>query len=309
MTLEYTHYHKTTRDALVNVQLAPSLGSATNRFQNLGRVRNYGDEVVVRAVVWNTNRVKADLRVNGAWTTNRLVDLGVDANGVPIPRFTGGFDDSQIFKAGLSLGAYYVRALTGVNDANKDGMIACPAGPGSQGCEYTLADSASFQGIPFPKVELNFTPSIELGNVVRLTATLDHRGGQKIYNLTGVYRNAIFLNGAAVQAPTSGNLDAQAAALAAAATEGTTGGYIEDASFTKLREVTLSFTLPQQLVSRARASSGRLTIAGRNLYTWTKYSGFNPDVSSQGVGNLNRGIDLGSYPLARTWIFGINLNY
>src|SRR5206468_3666601 len=61
VTLEYTHYDKTTKDALVNVNLAPSLGSSTNRFQNLGRVRNHGDEVVVRAALWNTDRVKADL--------------------------------------------------------------------------------------------------------------------------------------------------------------------------------------------------------------------------------------------------------
>jgi len=287
VNLEYTHYHKTTRDALVNVQLAPSLGSATNRFQNLGCVRNYGDEVVVRAAIWNTNRVKADLRVNGAWSKNRLMDLGVDENGVEIPRFTGGFDDSQIFKAGLPLGAYYVRAITSVNDANKDGMIACPGGPGSDGCEYTLADSASFQGTPFPRVELNFTPSIELGNVVRLTATLDYRGGQKIYNLTGVYRNAIFLNGTPVQAPTSANLDEQAAAQAQTATGTPNSGFIQNNSFTKLREVTLSFALPQRLVSRARASSGRLTIAGRNLYTWTKYTGLDPEVNANAQANFS----------------------
>src|SRR6185503_1328388 len=44
LNIEYTHYSKTTRDALVNVNLAPSLGTATNRFQNLGRVKNWGDE-------------------------------------------------------------------------------------------------------------------------------------------------------------------------------------------------------------------------------------------------------------------------
>ena len=64
------------------------------------------------------------------------------------------------------------------------------------------------------------------------------RGGQKIYNLTGVYRNGLFLNGAPVQQPNAGNLAEQAAAQAAA--NGFNGGYIEDASFTKLREVTVS---------------------------------------------------------------------
>jgi TonB-linked SusC/RagA family outer membrane protein len=284
VNVEYTHYNKITRDALVNVNLAPSLGSSTNRFQNLGRVKNYGDEAVLRADLVNREQLKLGLTVNGSWTHNRLLDLGADENGVAIPQFTGGFDDTQIFKAGLPLGAYYIRGITSVNDANKDGMIACPGGPGSTGCEYTLADSASYQGTPFPQVELNITPTLSLGKFVRMTATFDHRGGQKIFNLTGVYRNAIFLNGAAVQSPTSGNLEQQAAAQAAS--NGFNGGYIEDASFTKLREVTLSLTLPQRLAARARASSATLTFAGRNLHTWTNYTGLDPEVNAGAQSNF-----------------------
>jgi len=284
VNVEYTHYNKITRDALVNVNLAPSLGSSTNRFQNLGRVKNYGDEAVLRADLLNRDQVKLGLTVNGSWTRNRLIDLGVDENGVPIPQFTGGFDDTQIFKAGLPLGAYYIRSITSVNDANNDGMIACPGGPGSTGCEFTLADSASYQGTPFPQVELNITPTLGLGKFARVTATFDHRGGQKIYNLTGVYRNAIFLNGAAVQSPVAGNLEQQAAAQAAA--NGFNGGYIEDASFTKLREVTLALTLPQRFAARAHASSATLTLAGRNLHTWTKYTGLDPEVNAGAQANF-----------------------
>jgi TonB-dependent starch-binding outer membrane protein SusC len=284
LNLEYTHYNKTTRDALVNVNLAPSLGSSTNRFQNLGRVTNSGDEAVVRASILNRDKLKLDLTMNGSWTRNKLADLGVDENGVPIPQFTGGFDDTQIFKVGLPLGAYYIRGITSVNDANGDGMIACPNGPGSTGCEYTLADSASYQGTPFPQVELNFTPSLEIGKYVRMTATLDHRGGQKLYNLTGVYRNSIFLNGSAVQAPNAGNLAQQAAAQAA--TFGFNGGYIEDASFTKLREVTLSLSLPQRFAAQAHASSATLTVAGRNLHTWSKYTGLDPELNAAAQANF-----------------------
>jgi TonB-dependent starch-binding outer membrane protein SusC len=239
---------------------------------------------VVRASILNRDKLKLDLTMNGSWTRNKLADLGVDENGVPIPQFTGGFDDTQIFKVGLPLGAYYIRGITSVNDANGDGMIACPNGPGSTGCEYTLADSASYQGTPFPQVELNFTPSLEIGKYVRMTATLDHRGGQKLYNLTGVYRNSIFLNGSAVQAPNAGNLAQQAAAQAA--TFGFNGGYIEDASFTKLREVTLSLSLPQRFAAQAHASSATLTVAGRNLHTWSKYTGLDPELNAAAQANF-----------------------
>ena len=285
VNVEYTHYNKITRDELVSVVLAPSLGSATNRFQNLGRVRNWGDEAVLDMIVLDRSQAKFDLRLNGSWNSNKLEALGVDENGIPVPQFTLGFDDTQIFKPGLPLGAYFVRQITSVNDANHDGMIACPNGPGSTGCEYTIADSASFAGTPFPTVELNIVPTLSLGKYARITATLDHRGGQKIYNLTNVYRNAIFLNGAPVQQPNSGNLFAQAAAQAST-TLGQNGGYVEDASFTKLREVALTLSLPQRFAAQMRAASATLTIAGRNLHTWTNYTGIDPELNTAAQANF-----------------------
>ena len=149
VNVEYTYYNKLTKDALVNVNLAPSLGSATNQFKNLGSVRNSGNELVVRADVLNRDMFKADITVNGSWTKNNLETLGKDANNVPIPQFTGGFDDTQIFKPGLPLGAYYIRAVH-YNDANKDGLIGCPSGVGTASCEFTIDSLASFQGTPFP---------------------------------------------------------------------------------------------------------------------------------------------------------------
>jgi hypothetical protein len=63
------------------------------------------------------------------------------------------------------------------------------------------------------------------------------------------------------------------------------------------------------LLERYSLSSTRLFVTGANLVTWTHYSGFNPDVSSLGIGNVNRGIDVGQYPLARSFTFGVNLTY
>ena len=284
LNLEYTHYDKTTKDELVNVNLAPSLGTATNRFQNLGRVRNYGDEALVRAMVFDVRNVKLDFTVNGSWNTNRIDDLGIDENGVAIPQFTGGFDDTQIFKAGLAAGAYYGRAVS-YADKNGDGLIGCPDGPGTSTCEFTVADSSTYLGSPFPTAEISFSPTLSLGSFARVTATLDHRTGQKIYNLTGVYRNAFFANGEAVQLPSSSNLQGQAAAQAAQ--YGYNAGYIEGASFTKLREVALTLTLPQSLAARAGAGAATLTLAGRNLHTWTKYSGLDPEVNANAQSNFN----------------------
>lgn len=283
ISVEYSHYNKLTKDALVNVNNAPSLGTSPNRFINVGRVRNWGDELLVRAAVLNGRLVKADITVNGSFTKNNLEDLGTDENGVAIPEFTGGFDAIQIFRSGVPLGAFWTNSVT-YADKNNDGLIGCPAGPGSPTCEFTASTDPELLGVPFPKTEISIAPSLQVG-WARVTATIDRRSGQKNYNLTGVYRNAIFANGAAVQLPNSGNLAEQAAAQAAS--YGYLGGYIEDASFTKLREVALALTLPQRYAGRIGASSAVLTLAGRNLHTWTKYTGLDPELNAAAQSNFS----------------------
>jgi hypothetical protein len=141
-----------------------------------------------------------------------------------------------------------------------------------------------FLGTPFPKAEFSFVPSLQIG-WARVTATLDRRTGHKLYNLTGVYRDAFIGIGKAVQVPDASNLQRQAAAQAAA--NGYLGGFIEDASFTKLREVALSLTLPARIAARAGAGSAVLTFAGRNLHTWTNYSGLDPEVNAGAQANFS----------------------
>jgi hypothetical protein len=62
-------------------------------------------------------------------------------------------------------------------------------------------------------------------------------------------------------------------------------------------------------VAARGVSNARLDVTGTNLKTWTDYRGFDPEVSSFGVGNLNRGIDVGSYPSARSVTVGFNFAY
>jgi TonB-linked SusC/RagA family outer membrane protein len=78
---------------------------------------------------------------------------------------------------------------------------------------------------------------------------------------------------------------------------------LEDGSYLRLRTITLSYGAPAWLFG------ARLYVTGTNLLTWTDYSGYDPDVSGQSVGNTNRGIDIGAYPLSKTIIAGLNINY
>ena len=81
---------------------------------------------------------------------------------------------------------------------------------------------------------------------------------------------------------------------------------IEDGSFLRLSNVSLSFHVP--LPKKSFVKGLDLTASGSNLFVWTKYSGYDPDVNS--FGTLNKmGIDFGSYPSARTFSFDVKLTF
>lgn len=83
---------------------------------------------------------------------------------------------------------------------------------------------------------------------------------------------------------------------------------VEDGSFLKLSNVTLGYTFPKAWLKKLGVSKLRLYATGSNLFTWTKYSGFNPEVSTMGNG-LTPGVDFGAYPKSRSFVFGINLAF
>lgn len=76
--------------------------------------------------------------------------------------------------------------------------------------------------------------------------------------------------------------------------------YIEDASFLRLKNITLSYVLPVK-ITKAPQTKFRIFATGQNLLTFTKYKGYDPEVSS--------GIDSGAYPTAKTISFGVNISY
>ena len=86
--------------------------------------------------------------------------------------------------------------------------------------------------------------------------------------------------------------------------------YLEDASYFKLKTVTLGYTLPESVVKKLRVNSLRVYVSADNLLTLTKYSGYDPETSFSGSpGDSNYGVDFGLQPVLRTFIFGLNLNF
>jgi hypothetical protein len=85
--------------------------------------------------------------------------------------------------------------------------------------------------------------------------------------------------------------------------------WVEDGSFLKISNVTLGYNLPENLAKRIKMQAARVYLSGQNLYTFTKYSGYNPEVSFTGDNVLAPGSDYGGYPTARIVSIGFNLTF
>lgn len=83
---------------------------------------------------------------------------------------------------------------------------------------------------------------------------------------------------------------------------------VEDASFLRLSNLTLGYTFPRLMVQKMGLSKLRLYFTGSNLFVWTPYTGFDPEVSTRG-NNLTPGVDFGAYPRNRSFVFGMNLTF
>lgn len=82
--------------------------------------------------------------------------------------------------------------------------------------------------------------------------------------------------------------------------------YVEDGSFAKIKNIQLGYTLPESFTKRAGFTQVRVYAQVKNAYTFTNYSGYDPEISS---GVLDTGIDRGAYPQPRTWLVGVNVKF
>ena len=84
---------------------------------------------------------------------------------------------------------------------------------------------------------------------------------------------------------------------------------VEDGSFLRLSTLTLGYSLPKSLLNKVKIQNLRFYVTGYNLFCWTNYSGYDPEVSTRRKTNLTPGVDYSAYPKSRSFVFGLNLNF
>jgi hypothetical protein len=324
MNLTVDYYRKKTTDLLLQISL-PLESGFESALANRGSVENKGIELGLEADIlrgsskglrWRTN-------INLAKNNNKVLDLGGEAS-IFADLITTDYNlPGTLIQVGKPIGVFYgfkaggvipdsvaASKITWTNFSGKafkagDMLIQDVDGDGA----ITLNDRTDI-GDPTPDFTYGFSNTFTWRRF-ELSGLLQGSKGGKILNVnrirTEAEPRANISRARWEDRWTPDNPNAKYPRVGenpnTVGPNNFSSNLLESGSYLRLRTVTLSYGAPAWLFG------ARLYVTGTNLWTKTDYSGFDPDVSGQSVGNTNRGIDIGAYPLARTIIAGLNINY
>ena len=267
---EFTYYFGGTKDAILQEQVAPSEGYPGTRFVNAGALTKHGFELALHGTPYQAKNTEWTLGLNIATADNKVTNL----NGADYLQAS----TNVRHVVGFPVGAWWVKKVTG-STLNSDGSITdvtCDDGNG--GNVPCGSAPVLYVGRTLPNFEGSATSTLRFLKNFQFFVMLDSKRGYKKLDGNARVRCHIFDECQSNWYPQGFDL----ATLGAQTTSSLYSDIINDASFVKLREVSLSYTLPESWASTFRASGATISIAGRNLHTWTKYPGLDPEGSFQG---------------------------
>lgn len=330
-------YRKTTRDLLLEASL-PLVSGYYSATKNIGKVRNDGLELSLSTVNVQTKDFTWTSDFNIAFNKNEVLELAENQLSLTTAaRFDQNYNSqpSYIAKVGLPMGMMYGYIYEGTykyddfvksgnsytlkdnvpyfsseantqpgmpkyKDVNGDGIIDTNdrtiIGRGLPIHTGGFTNSFTYKGFDL-SVFFQWSYGNDIMNANRLF--FENAGGKKDLNQFASYANR--------WTPKNPESDIPAATKSAS-NNVISSRIIEDGSYLRLKTVTLGYTFPKALIAKAKLSNARVYVAAQNLWTWTSYSGYDPEVSVRNSA-LTPGLDFSSYPRAFTLSFGVNLGF
>lgn len=309
ITGEVAYYVKDTRELLFEQPLPLSSGAPEQGGinKNIGRMRSNGIEFTI-----NTKNIQTE---DFVWTTN--LNLGTNFN--EILELPGGNDavrGRNILREGVPVNSFYLIEYAGVDPANGDALFYLNTDNNGVIDRNTTNDpnaaSRVIAGNPFPELIGGLTNTISYKNF-DFTMTFQGEWGASIYNGGGRFQSA---NGDWFDNQTTDQLrrwqnpgditDVPQARLGWGNGTQHSTRYLEDGDFIRLRNVTLGYTIPQEVVKKAGFSKVRIYASGFNLLTFTDFTGYDPESRSDagGIGQV-----FYSAPAAKTYSIGVNVTF
>ena len=343
LNVTFDAYHKLTYDLLQNVNLPPSNGYSS-RVDNFGEIENKGFEIGLQIDILKQTDFKWDLYSNYSLNRNKLVSLNSNLDYQLGPSI--GFSQAQpiMFMVGQPLGIFWGAETNGIfenwEQANASGIpIAAPGEINyvNHSIEYDeFGDPSDNQVIDFddyvklgdPNPDFTFSIGSEFSykNWDMSLLFTGQEGGDIFWvdswQLSGLFRTRNHLsnsfdtswkaplsysNGSVVYDPSVGNtigVTNPAAIIENGNRNTPSDRQVFDGSFLRLKNINLGYNF-----NFKNGNSLRLYVSGQNLLTWTKYPGYDPEVRTYTRNPQKRGVDFGSYPGTKSYIFGLKLNY
>lgn len=324
LTFSLDWYNRETKDMLVDIVQPATAGAAQNAFLNVGNVTNRGIDLGVNYTSERSKDLWYSIGANISTYKNTVNKL----NSAPFYG-TRAFDLQQmtITKEGEAISSFYGFVIDGIFK-DQDEVDAHVPQDGKRPGTFRIRDvngddvindkDRTVIGSPHPDFIYGFTVNIGYKNF-ELSVVGTGVKGNEIFNATRFFTDFWKFDGnkstRILNAWTPENTDTNVPQLNSneivrESQESTY--YIEDGSFTRIRSIQLNYNLPKQLLGNA-LTSAKIYVSGQNLFTWTKYSGLDPEVNLQNftspTNNRGLGVDRGAYPQARSFMVGILANF
>ena len=311
VNIVFDAYYKKTSDLLLEVPMGFASG-VTSQLQNVGNVVNKGVELSVSATLLQRKNLNWTVSANAAYNKNEITDMGTTNDVIQ------GSDKQQILRRGESLGAFYGLQFVGIVQSDEDvSKLPTVNGQTPKPGDLKYADvngdnkidgnDRIILGSTQPDIVYGFSTQLRWHNF-DLSASFAGSYGNKLYNalqrrleLTGDSYNVLTtVKDAWTPTNASNTLPLASNARPFGYID---SRYVQNASYLKLRNLTIGYTFRKSqlsiLNSQLSISSIRLYATASNLFTITPYKGYDPEVSS--------GTDSGAYPSSRTFTFGVNV--
>ncbi len=333
-------YNKTTRDLLLEAPVL-NISGYTKAWQNVGSIRNTGLELSMNATLVDKHDFQWSLNANISHNKSKILKLG--QNGAPI--YLGinclGGQNAVILREGGSVGEIYGYRAIGLYQLNEFTATENPTKPGTY--NYTVKDGVPTQGVGEQPGSIklwdkdgngkiddndrevigNFLPDFYGAfsttfnwKSFNLYLGFQYSLGNELYNAN--YAMIAFYNGDGSNQVARWNdrwtVNNQKSRYYSQISKGlVSSAFVEDASFLRFSSARLTYTIPNKLISKTRhIENCKVYVAADNIYTFTRYSGYDPEVGisqSNASAILSQGFDYGNFPHARTFTFGVNISF
>ncbi len=315
-------YNNNTKDLLLNVPVPLNTGFSTN-LVNIGKVNNKGIEITLASTV-NIGAITLTNTANYSKNINKVIDLG-GANSI-ITRAQGVVD--FITQVGKPIANFYTLVQTGIfqnQAAIADAKNAKV--PGAKPGDFMYKDvngdgvidntnDREITGNYMPKFTYGFSSQAQY-KMIDLSVSIQGVYGNTIANINQRHMNSaegyanntteVLERWRSETNPGNGRI-ARANRAHRGFNAVSSTYHLSDGSYLRVRDITLGVTLPSKILAKAKITNLRCYITAQNPITFTKYNSYNPEVSID-TNPLTPGVDYGSYPLARSFFFGLNLSF